>query len=171
MSGEFEKAVQYGVSASRWLLAPMYLGLALLLIVLLIQFVRDFFDHLPVLFQTSALNTLPVILSLGVVLLAANIVLSILHTSYELFTPGLKAEESAETGRGAVDFTKLRNRFLSIAIALSLLLLLREMLVYAGAQGEQDTLQILHIAAMTGFLMLSALVLAVADWFLKLALR
>ncbi|MDP5218899.1 YqhA family protein [Ruegeria sp. 2205SS24-7] len=171
MSGEFEKAVQHGVSASRWLLAPMYLGLALLLIVLLIQFVRDFFDHLPVLFQTDALNALPIILSLGIVLLAANIVLSILHTSYELFIPGLRAEEGAENRRSEVDFTRLRNRFLAIAVALSLLLLLKEMLIYAGQADDQDTRQVLHLAAMTGLLVLFALVLAIADWFLTLARR
>jgi len=168
MGNEFEKTVRLGVSASRWLVAPMYLGLALMLIVLLIQFVRDFFRSLPDLFQMSALDTLPTILSLGVILLAANIVLTILQTGRELFAPGLRSNDHPAKGREQLDFTKLRNRFLGISIALSLLLLLREMLANAGSQPTEGSENYLTLAALIGVLVLSALILAVADWFLWL---
>lgn len=165
MSNEFEKTVRVGVSGSRWLLAPMYLGLALMLIVLLIQFVRDFFRNLPELFQMSALDTLPTILTLGVILLASNIVLTILQTGRELFAAGVRSDDDLTNGRGQLDFAKLRNRFLGISIALALLLLLREMLANAGSQPAEGPESYLALAALIGVLVLSALILAVADWF------
>ena len=128
MSGEFEKSVQHGISATRWLLAPMYLGLGLMLVILLIQFVRDFLRGLPGWFQMTAPELIPAILGLAIVLLAAHGVLMILHTGYQVFIPGLRPETEPAEGQGSPDFTTLRNRLLALAISLSLLMLLRDML-------------------------------------------
>ena len=142
MNGEMEKTVQHGVFVFRWLLAPMYLGLALMLIVLLIQFVRDFSRILPELFQLSALNALPAVLSLAIVLLAGNAVLLVLQTGYQLFAPNLQAEVEPNAGRGRLDFNRLRKNLLSISIALALLLILKTLLEMA-AEATAHTLQTL----------------------------
>lgn len=169
MSGEIEKTVQHGVSASRWLLAPMYLGLALMLIVLLIQFVRDFVRSLPELFQTEALEAIPAVLSLAVVLLAAHALLLIIQTGYQLFAPGLNPETEPQDRAGRLDFTGLRNRLLGAAIALALVMVIRD-LVSLGADGAGQGLQdIWPLAVLLGLLLAAALVLAVADWFTALA--
>lgn len=169
MSGEVEKTVQQGVFLSRWLLAPMYLGLALTLIVLLIQFVRDFFAMLPQLFQMTALEAVPLILTQAIVLLGAHAVLVILQTSRALYAPQMASGDPAEDGRGRLNYTRLRNRFLGMAIVLTLLLIFRQMFAISGGVGGLQPF--LPLAALLGVLVGAALVLAVADWFLSLARR
>ena len=164
MSGEFEKSVQHGISATRWLLAPMYLGLGLMLIILLIQFVRDFLRGLPDWFQMSAPELIPAMLGLAIVLVAAHGVLMILHSGYHVFVPGLRPETTPTEGQGSPDFTTLRNRLLALAITLSLLMLLRDMLAGSAVwSGPAATLLAILVA--------TALVLSVADWFRALSRR
>ncbi|MEP2532093.1 YqhA family protein [Shimia sp.] len=171
MSGEFEKTVHHGIAATRWLLAPMYLGLALMLIVLLVQFVRDFFNGLPELFQMNAVDTLIPILSLGLVLVAAQAVLLLLHTGYQIFLPGLAPDAEPEDGRGRVDFVALRNRLLGVSMVFALLLILQKLIAQVN-QGEAPKLQALWpVASVLSMLLFAALVLAVADWFTALAHR
>lgn len=164
MSGEFEKSAQHGISATRWLLAPMYLGLGLMLVILLIQFVRDFLRGLPGWFQMTAPELIPAILGLAIVLLAAHGVLMILHTGYQVFVPGLRPETEPAEGQGSPDFTTLRNRLLALAISLSLLMLLRDMLSGSASWSTPG-------ATLLAILTATALVLAVADWFRALSRR
>lgn len=169
MSGEIEKVFRQGVHAIRWLLAPMYLGLALLLIVVLVQFVRDFFRALPELFQITAVETLPSLLSLALVLLAANAVLTILQTGYQLFAPGLNSDTEPEASRGRIDFSKLARNFLAMSVAVSLLLVFRELLIIANQGAEPQTQHLWSLASILGVFVGTALVLAVAEWFSRLA--
>lgn len=169
MSGEFEKSVRTGISLSRWLLAPMYLGLGLMLIVLLIQFVRDFFSTLPQVFQLTALEALSPILSLAIVLLTAHALLAVLQTGYQLFVPGLRPETQPAPGLGAVDATKLRNTLLGVTLALAVLAALRAVLTLPAEPVEGQTDPLWRLAALLGLLVATALVLAIADWFTALA--
>jgi uncharacterized protein (TIGR00645 family) len=171
MSGELEKTIQHGIAATRWLLAPMYLGLALLLIVLLVQFVRDFFNTLPEMFQMGALEAMSPILTLGLVLIAAHAVLLVLQTGYQLFRPGLVAEQEPEDGRGRLDFDALRNRLLGVSVVFVLILVIRQLINQSTAGAAGDLSAIWPLAAVLGLLMITALVLAVADWFTALTRR
>lgn len=171
MAGEIEKTVHHGIAASRWLLAPMYLGLALMLIVLLVQFVREFFRRLPEVFQMGALDALVPILSLGLVLIAAHAVLLLLQTGYQVFRPGIAPEVEPEDGQGRIDFTLLRNRLLGVAVVFTLLLLLQQLIAQAGPGTAGGFQAIQPVAAILGLLLIAALVLAVADWFMALATR
>ena len=171
MSGEFEKTVHHGIAASRWLLAPMYLGLALMLVVLLVQFVRDFFRVLPDVFQMGALNALGPILSLGLVLVASHAVLLLLQTGYQIFRPGVPAESEPEDGNGRLDFVSLRNRLLGVSIVYALVLLLQRLIAQTAGEPAGDLEAITPLAAVLGVLLIAALVLAVADWFVSLGQR
>ncbi len=171
MSGEIEKTVHHGIATSRWLLAPMYLGLALMLIVLLVQFVREFFNFLPEVFQLSALDALAPIFSLGLILVAAHAVLLLLQTGYQIFLPDLAPDIEPEDGRGRVDFTSLRNRLLGVSLAFALLLVLQELIGQAGNGADQDLSAVWPTSAVLGVLVATALVLAVADWFTALSQR
>ncbi|WP_370400559.1 YqhA family protein [Sulfitobacter sp. JB4-11] len=171
MSGEVEKTVHLGIHASRWLLAPMYLGLALMLIVLLIQFIRDFFRALPELFQLGAMEALPAILSLAIVLLAAHAVLLILQTGYQVYVPGLTADAEPNDGHGRLDYAKLRNNLLGVSTALALLMIFRELIGRASATSAQTPQDLWPLASLFGLLLTAALVLAVADWFIALSRR
>ena len=169
MSGEIEKTIRQGFHASRWILAPMYLGLALSLIVLLVQFVRDFFRLLPETLQDNALQALPAVLSLGLVLLAANAILVILQTGFQLYAPGLNSDKEPDEGRGSVDFVLLGKRFLGMSIALSILLVFREMLTVTIQGDDETTGHVWQLASLLGIFVGAALILAVAEWFNRLA--
>lgn len=171
MSGEIEKTVHHGLAASRWLLAPMYLGLALMLVVLLVQFVRDFFKVLPGVFQMGALDALGPILSLGLVLVAAHAVLLLLLTGYQIFRPGIAADREPEDGNGRLDFVSLRNRLLGVSIVYALVLLLQQLIAQTAGESAGDLEPLAPLAAVFAVLLIAALVLAVADWFVSLAQR
>ncbi len=171
MSGEFEKTVRHGIAASRWLIAPMYLGLALMLIVLLVQFVRDFFNTLPKVFQMGAIDALGPILSLGLVLIAAHSILLLLQTGYQIFGSGFSMDAEPDDGKGRLDLTSLRNRMLGISIVYALVLLLRQLITQTGNAVTGNIQDVFPVASVLGLLLVSALVLAVADWFMSLARR
>lgn len=169
MRGEFGKNIQAGVSATRWLLAPMYLGLALLLFVLLILFIRDFFNSLPLLFQMQSLPAASLILSMASVVIIANVVLMILQTGFELFGPETRDDTVASEGRGRVDFARLGTRFIGAAFLVSLMFLLRGLVdaMVAGDTVRRADLFLVGgvLAGLAGLM----LVRAVADWFVSLS--
>lgn len=171
MSGEFEKTVHHGIAASRWLIAPMYLGLALMLIVLLVQFVRDFFKTLPEVFQMGALDALGPILSLGLVLIAAHSILLLLQTGYQIFGRGLSVDTEPDDGNGRLDLTALRNQMLGVSIVYTLVLVLRQLIALTGGETTGRIQEVFPVATVLGLLLVAALVLSVADWFMSLAQR
>ncbi len=165
MSGEIERAMRQGLTAARWILAPMYLGLGLMLIVLLVQFVRDFFRALPLAFSGDALAVGGIALSLALALLVAAIVLSILQTGHRLFAAA--AEAPVE-----VDFTVLKRRLLTAAMTLTILLLLEALLAARPGAGAADAAPAAPpwpLYTALGVLVGARLVLEVAEWFARLS--
>ena len=160
MDKDIGRTLRLGLSAARWLLAPMYLGLGLLLIVLLIQFVRDFFRSLPDLFRMDSAHAAAMILSFAGVVLIAHVILLVAQTGRELFATG--------EGAGQIDFLQLRNQLLGSMTALTLLFLLRE-LAAARTPDERSIDELAWLGAAIAGLVASTLVLALADWFTALA--
>ncbi|RMF38827.1 MAG: hypothetical protein D6754_06710 [Alphaproteobacteria bacterium] len=168
MQGEFDRAMRHGISAARWLLAPMYLGVGLMLVVLLVQFVRDFFQGLPVAFSSDALTAARLVLSLAAVLLIAGLVLAILHTGQSLFAPQADTAEAPEPERREIAFARLLPRFLSAAIVLVLLFAIDRMIASQAGGWSPETLPWPLFVAL-GVLVAARLVLEIADWFGRLA--
>ena len=163
MSGEIERTVRQGVSVARWLLAPMYLGIGLMLIVLLVQFVREFFRGLPTAFASQAPQVAHDILSLAVILIAGLLIHAVLRTGLQVYA------EAAPGDRSEVDFAALGARLFGGAIVLVLVLLVRGLIGGQAAGSGIDMARMAPVFAVLGALVGGRLVLAVANWFDRLA--
>ena len=85
MSRPIEKIIEKGLFASRWLMAPFYIGLVGALVVLLFSFMQElwhFITSIPVITQNEAVLG---ILSLIDLSLAGNLLLIVIFSGYENF--------------------------------------------------------------------------------------
>jgi len=114
---------------SRWLLAPLYIGLVGGLVAILIKFVQAFweiFRHL----TTHSYNqvTLGVLELLDITLLA-NLVLMVVFAGYENFVSKIGAARDSEDRphwMGQVDFSGLKMKLIGSIVALSVIGLLQD---------------------------------------------
>jgi uncharacterized membrane protein YqhA len=51
LAGQAERALERVLFASRWLLAPIYLGLSLAILAIAVKFFQEIFDLLPHIFE------------------------------------------------------------------------------------------------------------------------
>lgn len=113
--------------ASRWLLAPFYLGLASALLLLLYVFgmeIVHFFGDLP---KTTANTAILAVLSLIDLSLAANLLIIVIFSGYESFVSkfNLGDHEDRPSWQGKVDFATLKLKLIGSIVAISSIHLLK----------------------------------------------
>jgi uncharacterized protein (TIGR00645 family) len=123
--------VEAGLFASRWLLAPFYVGLALGLATLLVVFVLSFGADVVHLTQTT-LPKLPeagILMSLSLIdlSLTANLVIIVILSGYENFVSRIHSvqDEDRPSWMGKVDFSNLKMKLIASIVAISAIALLR----------------------------------------------
>lgn len=155
---------------SRWLMAPMYLGLALALAMLLVVFVRELIYYLPQAFATgrgmASNDAILAVLTLVDLSLTGNLLLIVLFSGYENFVSKLDLE--GETDRppwmGTVDFSGLKMKLIASIVAISGIQLLKTFM-NIGKDGyplnETEAMWgvIIHLAFVA-----SGVLLALMDW-------
>lgn len=85
-----ERAIEVAIFASRWVLAPIYVGLALSLLMLLVKFAQEFWHMASNLIEINASNVIVGILSLVDLSLIANLLLMIIFGGYQNFASRLQ---------------------------------------------------------------------------------
>jgi uncharacterized protein (TIGR00645 family) len=121
MANTIEKALENGLFASRWLMAPFYLGLILSLIILLISFMQEllhFVLSIPTLTQTDAVLG---VLSLIDLSLAGNLLVIVIFSGYENNVSKLDIDnhEDQPEWMGTVDFSTLKLKLVASIVAIS----------------------------------------------------
>lgn len=148
---------------ARWLMAPFYFGLALALLIMLLVFVRELLWSL--LHVVAFTPTSAILMALGLIdmTLVANLLLIVTLAGYENFVARIDSGEAKRPAwMGTVDFNAMKMKLMGSITAISAIALLRIfMKLEEGASLERNTL--IWMTAIHGALMLSALVLAVAD--------
>ena len=154
--------------ASRWLMAPMYLGLAVALGMMTVIFVRELVYYLPQLMDLTAEKAILVVLTLIDLTLAANLLLIVLFSGYENFVSKLDIAEGADRPEwmGKVDFSGLKMKLIASIVAISAIDLLKRFFEI-GASGkdpavEASELYWLVIVHLT--FVMSGLLMALMDW-------
>jgi uncharacterized protein (TIGR00645 family) len=101
-----ERLVERTIFASRWLLAPFYVGLALSLLVLLVKFGQKTVKLLADAFPSSSSDVITNVLSLIDLSLIASLVLMVMLACYENFVSRFKLEghKYKPSWMGHVDF-------------------------------------------------------------------
>ena len=157
-----EGLIEKIIFASRWLLAPLYLGLALALIPILFRFFDAFWHMMThISSSTSAEVTLEILELLDTVLLA-NLIIIILFAGYENFVSKLSIgdHEDRPAWMGKVGFADLKMKLIGAIVAISAVELLKAFLVSTSLTSEQILMKVvIHLT-----FVISGLLFAASDW-------
>ena len=122
-----EKAFERGLFASRWLMAPMYLGLSVALAMLTVIFLRELIHYVPQVMTMEPEQVILVVLTLIDLSLAANLLLIVLFSGYENFVSKLNIADGVDRPdwMGTVDFSALKMKLIASIVAISAIDLLK----------------------------------------------
>ena len=163
MEQKFERAL----FATRWLMAPMYLGLIGALVMMVIVFLRQVAYYVPQALTMSAETAILASLSLIDLTLAANLLLIVIFSGYENFVSklDLDAQHERPSWMGTVDFSGLKMKLIAAIVAISAIDLLKRFMEL-GRPGitplgdrELRWLVIIHVV-----FVVSGLLMAAMDW-------
>ena len=157
--------------ASRWLMAPFYLGLVFALFMLLVLFVRELIHYFPAIFapygEMTANDGILVVLTLVDLSLAGNLLLIVLFSGYENFVSKLDLDES-HTDRppwmGTVDFSGLKMKLIASIVAISGIQLLKTFMNIGKTGYELDTQEAMWGVIIHLTFVASGVLLALMDW-------
>ena len=122
-----EKFFEKMLYSTRWLLAPIYLGLSLVLVALLIEF---FESAVYLLLNVSALSESDVILKVLTLIdiaLVGGLIVMVMFAGYENFVSQLDLKESTDklVWLGKLDTSSLKNKVAASIVAISSIHLLK----------------------------------------------
>ena len=172
-----ENLLERGIFASRWLLAPMYVGLIAGLALIMFMFFIELW-HLVSSFTltgdeaTTAEDMTVSILSLIDIALLGNLILIVIFAGYENFVSKMKSAEDAEdrpSWMGHVDFSGLKMKLIGSLVAISVILLLKDF-VQAGKEPGSPGYEPLDYEALAWRIglhftfVLSGLIFAIMDY-------
>lgn len=139
-----ERLIERLLFASRWLLAPFYLGMVLALGAILVVFVHELIHGIANLAQFDAEHVILLALSLIDLSLTGNLVLIVIFAGYETFVSRIHVgdHEDRPQWMGTVDFSDLKIKLIASIVAISGIALLRVFLPLgdAGVSVEQPRL-------------------------------
>jgi uncharacterized protein (TIGR00645 family) len=154
--------------ASRWLMAPMYLGLAVALGMMTVIFLRELVYYVPQIMDLTAEKAILVVLTLIDLTLAANLLLIVLFSGYENFVSKLDIAEGADRPEwmGKVDFSGLKMKLIASIVAISAIDLLKRFFEL-GAMGKDpavETNELYWLIVVHMVFVFSGVMMAVMDW-------
>lgn len=149
--------------ASRWILAPMYAGLVLCLVLLLVKFGQEFIHIVPHTLELKDTDLVLKLLSLVDITLAANLILMVVFAGYENFVSKIDiAADSIDRPdwMGRVDYSGLKLKIIASIVAISAIQMLKSFL---DVENYSDRYLSWQLAIHFGFV-LSGVFLALMDW-------
>ncbi|WP_350431906.1 TIGR00645 family protein [Shewanella sp. H8] len=113
--------------ASRWIMAPIYLGLSLVLLALGIKFFQEIFHIIPIIFTIAEVDLVLVTLSLIDITLVGGLLIMVMFSGYENFVSRLDVGENSEklNWLGKMDSGSLKNKVAASIVAISSIHLLK----------------------------------------------
>lgn len=124
---------------SRWLLAPIYLGLIVALVMLVVKFFQELVEVAPKLLAISTSDMIVELLSLVDLSLAANLLLMVMLAGYDNFVATFSgvAPESRPRWLSHTDYGTLKLKLLSSIIAIASVKMLETYLNLGNLPREQ----------------------------------
>jgi uncharacterized protein (TIGR00645 family) len=122
-----EKTIEKLFYASRWALAPIYLGLSLALLALGIKFFQEVLHLLPHVLDTSESDLVLVVLGLIDIALVGGLIVMVMFSGYENFVSRIDLDEAADKlgWLGKLDAGSLKTKVAASIVAISSIHLLR----------------------------------------------
>ncbi len=157
-----ERSLERLIFASRWLMAPFYVGLVLALAMLVVKFVQELLHYLPGVLSMKESDLVLAVLALVDLTLAGSLVLMVIFSGYENFVSKIDTADHAERPKwmGTLDFSGLKLKLVASIVAISAIYLLKSFM-NVGATNKEDLfwLVVVHMA-----FVVSGVLLALMDW-------
>ena len=167
----FEIALERGLFASRWLMAPFYVGMVAALALVLVVFAKELWHGLEGMGALDSEAVILLALSLIDLSLTGNLLLIVIFSGYENFVSRIDTatHEERPEWMGTVDFSGLKMKLIASIVAISAIALLRAFLPLAepagGAHGAgPDTAKLGWMVGIHLTFVVSGVLLAVMDW-------
>lgn len=161
-SNTFERFMESAIFASRWILAPFFIGLIIAMLVLLLKFGKELVSLLLGVLGLYEHDSIISILTLVDTALIAVLLLIIVFSGYENFVSKLSIgdHEDRPAWMGKVSFSDLKMKLIGAIVAISAVELLKAFLVSTTLTGEQIGWKIaIHLT-----FVISGLLFAASDW-------
>ncbi len=157
-----ERFIENGLFASRWLMAPFYIGLVGALALLLVTFTKELFHLLLNISGLSANDAILGCLALVDISLAGNLLVIVIFSGYENFVSkmDIKDQRDQPEWKGTVDFNTLKLKLIASIVAISGIHLLKIFMdVKKYSEAELQWMVIIHVA-----FVISGVLLALMDY-------
>ena len=161
-----ETWLERGLFASRWLMAPFYVGLVLALAALLVVFFQELFRELPHILSMKPEDAILMALTLIDLSLAANLMVIVILSGYENFVSKIDtaSHEDRPDWMGTVDFSGLKMKLIASIVAISAIALLKAFLKLTEPGVALDQARLLWLVVVHLSFVVSGMLLAVMDW-------
>lgn len=163
----FEHALERGLFASRWLMAPFYVGLVVGLVGVLAVFAQELIHEIPkVIGAARPDDAVMMALSLIDLSLAGNLLLIVIFSGYENFVSKIDVGEHQDRPEwmGTLDFSGLKLKLIASIVAISAVALLRAFMALAEPGAEPDAAKLGWMVGMHLTFVVSGVLMAVMDW-------
>ncbi len=162
MANKIETALERGLFASRWLMAPFYVGLVGALALLLFSFVQELWHLLMQLPNLGPNDAVLGALALIDLSLAGNLLVIVIFSGYENFVSKMDTgvNEDKFDWVGTVDFSTLKMKLIASIVAISGIHLLKVFMdIEKTSETEIRWMVIIHIV-----FVVSGVLLALMDY-------
>jgi len=159
--GFVEAAIEALLFAGRWLMAPIYIGLLVILGAIAVKFIEEMVVTIPQVLSMEERDLVMFVLSLVDLALLGNLVLMVTFVGYENFVSKMHSDERHEDRpewMEHVDFSGLKLKLLSSIVAISAIHLLRSFLEIKDLAKEDVGWQLaLHLGFVISGVLLAAM--------------
>lgn len=165
MKNNLERILEHGLFASRWLMAPIYVGLVLALVGLVVVFARELIYEASHVMTMDPDAAILAILSLIDLSLAGNLLLIVIFSGYENFISRIDkvGTEDRPAWMGTVDFSALKMKLLASIIAISAVALLKQFMIM-GEANAMPREQLIFLIVIHLTFVVSGVLMAAMDW-------
>jgi uncharacterized protein (TIGR00645 family) len=163
---QLERGVERTLFASRWLLAPLYLGMVLALAAILVVFMRELIAQLSNVLSLDGEHAILLALSLIDLSLTGNLLLIVIFAGYENFVSRINLGRNEHRPRwmGTVNFADLKIKLIASIVAISGIALLRAFLPLGDEAVHVDSERLRWMVVIHLTFVISGVLLAVMDW-------
>ncbi len=161
MRDKLENIIETLIFASRWILAPFYLGLAASLLILLIKFMGEFYHIASHAFTLSESEVIVGVLALVDLALTGSLIIIVVLSGYENFVSrlDLAGHKDWPEWMGTIDFSALKLKLLSSIVAISAIQLLKQFMTISSVS-DRDLLWLVIVHVV---FVVSSVLLALSD--------
>lgn len=162
-----ERAIERTLFASRWLMAPIYLGLVIALAAMIVVFFQELMHGLPIIFSSKPEFAIIFTLSLIDLSLTGNLLVIVILSGYENFISRIDTASHEERPQwmGTVDYSGMKMKLIASVAAISAVSLLKGALAMSEDPSiEFDTIRLRWLIAIHLTFVVSGLLMALMDW-------